>query len=92
MLVLTRKPRQRVVIGKGNFLTVTVLDITPHHVRLGFSADRSVPIVREELLLRLPTSSEDQEALEMPASQLVPESSEEEVAASNSNEALAYLH
>ena len=59
MLVLTRKPRQSVVIGKDEKITVTLLEITKHHARIGFSADASVPIMREELLLELPTLEEE---------------------------------
>ena len=86
MLVLTRKPKQSVVIGKGKFLTVTVLEISNQHVRLGFTADKRVPIMREELLLRLPVQTEDSTPLEGVTSQPV----EEKV--KNAQETKPYLH
>lgn len=46
MLVLSRKPGQRVCIGDD--IEVTVLDIRGSRVRLGVNAPRHVPIDREE--------------------------------------------
>ncbi len=48
MLVLTRKPGQQIAIGDD--IMVTVLQSNNGRVRLGISAPREVPILREELL------------------------------------------
>src|SRR5262249_54906396 len=50
MLVLGRKVGERVVIGDG--IVVTVLAVRGLSVRLGIEAPRSVPVNREELLVR----------------------------------------
>ena len=52
MLCLSRKVNQRIVIGNG-LVTVTVTEIQPDQVKLGFEADPSVPIHREEVYLAI---------------------------------------
>lgn len=47
MLVLSRKPGERILIG--NDITITVVRIGPNTVRLGIEAPRDMNIVREEL-------------------------------------------
>ena len=47
MLVLTRKPGEKICIGDG--ITVTVLEITGSKVRLGIDAPAEVAIFRHEL-------------------------------------------
>ncbi len=47
MLVLTRKPGEKVVIGNG--ITVTVVQIQGNRVRLVFDAPEEVHILRGEL-------------------------------------------
>ena len=47
MLVLSRKPGERILIGESVVLTVTAMK--GGRVRLGFEAPRDVAIVREEL-------------------------------------------
>jgi carbon storage regulator len=47
MLVLTRKPGERIVIGDG--ITVTVLEVIRGRVRLGIEASADVRILRGEL-------------------------------------------
>lgn len=47
MLVLSRKPGERVVIGGE--ISVTVLEVRGSRVRLGFSGPHEVPIIREEI-------------------------------------------
>ena len=47
MLVLNRKPGEKVVIGNG--ITVTVVAVTGIGVRLGFDAPKQVRILRGEL-------------------------------------------
>lgn len=51
MLVLKRKVDQTVVIGDG--IRVKVLEIRGGSVRLGFTADKTVPINREEVQQRI---------------------------------------
>ena len=57
MLVLTRKNRESVVIGRGEDLeptvVVTVLEITAGRVRLGFQSDVGTPIHRHEVWERI---------------------------------------
>ncbi len=53
MLVLSRKCAESVVLGCSNGITqlarVTVLEISPGRVRLGFEAGKDVPVFREEV-------------------------------------------
>jgi carbon storage regulator len=48
MLILTRRPRQTVMIG--NDVTITVLEIRGSQVRIGVSAPRDTTVLREELV------------------------------------------
>ncbi len=51
MLVLSRKVGERIVIGSGaNAIIVTVLEVVGGKVRVGIEADRSIPVIRAELL------------------------------------------
>jgi len=47
MLVLSRKPGERILIGED--IAVTVVRIGPNTVRLGIEAPRNMNIVRDEL-------------------------------------------
>ena len=47
MLILTRRPGERVVIGDE--ILVTVMGVSGHTVRLGIAAPEGVPIYREEI-------------------------------------------
>lgn len=47
MLVLSRKPGERILIGED--IAVTVVRIGPNTVRLGIEAPRTMNIVRDEL-------------------------------------------
>lgn len=47
MLVLKRKPGERILIGQN--VAVTIVRIGPNNVRLGIDAPREMNIVREEL-------------------------------------------
>ena len=49
MLVLSRKPGERILIG--NDVKVTVIRIGPNSVRIGIDAPGHLNIVREELCL-----------------------------------------
>ena len=51
MLVLTRKPNERVLIGSD--ITVMVVSVTGNQVRLGITAPNDVPVHREEVAMRI---------------------------------------
>ena len=57
MLVLSRKSYETVVVGGADgldrLLTVTVLEIGPGKVKLGFEADGSIPVHRGEIWERI---------------------------------------
>jgi carbon storage regulator len=57
MLVLTRKNRESVVIGRPEdleiVLEITILEIEGGRVRLGFQADNKMPIHRREVWDRI---------------------------------------
>lgn len=56
MLVLSRKPGERILIGDN--VVVTIVRVTPNNVRIGIEAPRGLNIVREELCLdREPAAS-----------------------------------
>lgn len=57
MLVLSRHPGERLLIGEN--ITITVVRIGPNTVRLGIDAPPEVNIAREELLTDLPDDGED---------------------------------
>ena len=48
MLVLTRKPQEKIRIGEG--ITITVIKTKGSGVRLGIEAPADVPVLRGELL------------------------------------------
>jgi carbon storage regulator len=47
MLVLSRKPGEKIHIGSG--ITITVIEINGSKIRLGIDAPKEVPIFRAEL-------------------------------------------
>lgn len=47
MLIITRKPGERIMLGDD--VTIEVLEITGSTVRIGIAAPRSVPVYREEI-------------------------------------------
>ncbi len=49
MLVLSRKPGERILIGDD--IAVTIVRIGPNTVRIGIDAPRTMVIVRDELCL-----------------------------------------
>jgi carbon storage regulator len=57
MLVLTRKNRESVVIGRPDdqevVMTITILSVEGGRVRLGFEADSTMPIHRREVWDRI---------------------------------------
>jgi carbon storage regulator len=50
MLVLSRKAGQRVMIG--NDIIVSIIEVGGRTIRLGIEAPRTLPVHREEVLLR----------------------------------------
>jgi carbon storage regulator len=50
MLILSRKPGEKVVIGNG--ITLTVVEVQGNRVRLSFDAPEQVRILRAELAHR----------------------------------------
>jgi len=55
MLVLNRKPGERIMIGSN--IVVTVLHVQGDRVRLGFDAPGETPIYREEIFNRMQMQS-----------------------------------
>ncbi|QDU74593.1 hypothetical protein Pan97_16220 [Bremerella volcania] len=53
MLVLSRKAKQRIVIGEN--IELVVIAVNGDRVRLGFNAPSDVPIYREEVHRRIQT-------------------------------------
>ena len=53
MLVLSRKLNEEIRIGEN--IVVRVIGITGNQVRLGIVAPADVPILREELLTKVPS-------------------------------------
>ena len=57
MLVLSRKNQESVVVGAqeglGSTVKVTVVEISLGRVKLGFEADKNVPVYREEVWERI---------------------------------------
>ena len=49
MLVLTRKVGDSVIMGKNGEIKITILGVVGTQVRLGFLADKDIPINREEI-------------------------------------------
>lgn len=55
MLVLTRKPEEKIIIGKKNKIVITVLRIQGDKVSIGIDADKELyPVYREELINEIP--------------------------------------
>lgn len=52
MLVLSRKTSENVIIAAAGGITVKILSVKGNNVKLGFEADESVEIDREEVFKR----------------------------------------
>lgn len=50
MLVLTRKPEEKIVIGDKDKIIITILKVQGGKVSIGIQADKKWQIVRKELL------------------------------------------
>ena len=59
MLVLTRVRNERIMIGEDIVLTVVDVNRKTGHVRLGFTAPKSVAIHREEVHMRIKDAQTD---------------------------------
>ena len=57
MLVLSRKPGERILIGDD--IAITVVRIGPNTVRLGIDAPKDKNIVREELCINIDLKGKD---------------------------------
>ncbi|HOA82071.1 MAG TPA: carbon storage regulator CsrA [Defluviitaleaceae bacterium] len=53
MLVLTRRIGETVVIGEGFNTSFTVLGINGNQVKIGVNAPRDVPILRQEIAIKI---------------------------------------
>jgi len=56
MLVITRRPGERICLGDD--ITITVLEVSGQTVRLGIEAPQSVPIYRHEIWLAVKAENE----------------------------------
>jgi carbon storage regulator len=83
MLILARRPGERVVIGED--ILVTVMEVSASTVRLGIEAPRGVSIFREEIWLAV--KEENRAAAEAQADAL-PSASIEEVRADTATPAV----
>ena len=52
MLVLSRKRRERIIVGENAEIVVMVMDMNWHQVRLGIEAPHTIPVNREEIFKR----------------------------------------
>ena len=59
MLVLNRKPGERILIGDD--VVITIVRIGPNSVRVGIEADPSINVAREEIAEPRPQSSTSEE-------------------------------
>ena len=50
MLVLSRKPKESIIVGGD--IRITVLEIRGSHIRLGVEAPKHIRVLREELIMR----------------------------------------
>lgn len=59
MLVLSRKQNERVVIGEDRNIVLTVVKIDRNQVRIGIDAPPEIPVLREEVVARTHSESQD---------------------------------
>lgn len=53
MLILTRRIGETVVIGDKSEITVTILGINNHQIKLGFTANQDIKIHRSEVYQKI---------------------------------------
>ncbi|HXD55656.1 MAG TPA: carbon storage regulator CsrA [Solirubrobacteraceae bacterium] len=78
MLILTRRPGERVVIGDN--ILVTVMGVSGHTVRLGIEAPEGISIYREEIWLAVEAENRAAAAAaaeDLPASPPAPRGAQE---------------
>lgn len=51
MLIITRRPGERIMLGKD--IVVEVMEVTGNIARVGIQAPRSLPVYREEIWQQL---------------------------------------
>lgn len=52
MLILSRKPKEKIVLGDDGMIAITVLSINGNQVQLGIEAPDDIPIDRVEIFLK----------------------------------------
>lgn len=57
MLILTRRAREAIIIGDE--ITITILGIKAHQVRLGINAPKNVSVHREEIYQRIQNDKDE---------------------------------
>ena len=70
MLVLTRRPGERLVIGDD--IVVTICGVRGDQVRLGFTAPNEVPVYRKEIYDRIKNELQPERATRDPTDHGVP--------------------
>lgn len=56
MLIITRRPGEKIVLGDD--ITVTVMEVSGQTVRLGIDAPKELPVYREEIWLAVKQENE----------------------------------
>lgn len=70
MLVLSRKPMQRIHIGDS--VVVTLIEIRGNRVRIGIDAPKHIHVLRGELQDKVSNSSRDDSRAVVPAESCIP--------------------
>lgn len=81
MLVLSRKPGEKILIGDN--VSITIVRIGPNTVRIGIEAPRNMNIIREEL--QPPAGEIDDESHETLLEEMADQESVEEQVANHRN-------
>jgi carbon storage regulator len=58
MLIVTRRPGERVMVGDQ--VVITVIEVKGSSVRIGIDAPRAVPVYREEIYAAMQQSRNDE--------------------------------
>ncbi len=56
MLIITRRPGQKVMLGDD--VTLHVMEVSGNNVRIGIEAPKSVPVYREEIWIAVKQENE----------------------------------